>query len=149
MVPDTILGMPPRQAPPDYASQFSDGDGYTEEDIRFKLPPNASQSARAIARFLQTRLRLPDILLVWLFAIKPRHWAMLLVWIMISPVAAKYDVGPIYIVGTLFALMLFNLGKRKEGETSAYSWFNEGFRQLPGQLDADALDQQIRRGGRM
>lgn len=141
--------MPKRQAPPDYASQFSDGDGYTEEDIRFKLPPNASRGVRALARFLQNRLRLPDILLVWLFAVKLKHWVMLLVWVVLSPVAAKYDLGPVYIVATLFALMLYNLGKREHGETSAYSWFNEGFRQLPGQLNADALDQQIRRGGHM
>ncbi len=33
-----------------------------------------------------------------------------------------------------------------QGEMSAYSVFNEGVQRLPGQLDADAIDQQLRRG---
>lgn len=144
--PDSILGMTPRQPPPDYISGISDPDERMDEDICFKLPPNASRQTRAIALFLQNRIHVPDILLVWLFGIKPRSWVLFFLWILFSPVAAKYEVGPIYIIGTLFALMFLNLGKRKHGESSAYSWFNEGFRQLPGQLNAEALDQQIRRG---
>ena len=46
------------------------------------------------------------------------------------------------IVYTIFT----NLGRKREGETSAYSICNEGVRRLPGQLDADQIDDQVRRG---
>ena len=49
-------------------------------------------------------------------------------------------------LATILATILMNLGSRKAGEMSAYSIFNEGQRQLPGQLNADAIDQQIRAG---
>lgn len=55
------------------------------------------------------------------------------------------QVGEIYVLATLVTLILCNLGTRKEGEASAYSIFN-GFRELPGQLNANVLDDQIRRG---
>jgi hypothetical protein len=35
---------------------------------------------------------------------------------------------------------------RTQGEASAYSIFNPGVQRLPGQLDADQIDDQIRRG---
>ncbi|GMH39328.1 hypothetical protein BSKO_07226 [Bryopsis sp. KO-2023] len=144
---DTILAMPRRQPPPEHISKMSDSyDESPEDDIKFKVPRDASQFTRKLAHFLQHKLRIPDIFLVWLFSIKPKHWAMLIVWIICAPISAKFDLGPVYIIGTFFALMLFNLGTRRAGESSAYSLFNQGFRQLPGQLNADVLDQQIRHG---
>jgi Uncharacterized conserved domain (SAYSvFN) len=104
-------------------------------------------------------------------------------WFAGAPVAAHFSVGPLYVLGTMLALILTNLGTRKAGELSAYSIFNPGARQLPGvgrslvklleprsgsvecsdvtrtlfmlltwhfcpagQLNADAIDQQIRAG---
>jgi hypothetical protein len=58
---------------------------------------------------------------------------------------AALQIGPIYVLASLAAVILWNLGKRGEGEASAYSIFNE-FRELPGQLNAGLLDDQIRRG---
>jgi hypothetical protein len=55
------------------------------------------------------------------------------------------QVGPLYVLATLLVLIFWNLGTRKPGEASAYSVFN-GFRELPGQLNANRLDEQIRRG---
>jgi Uncharacterized conserved domain (SAYSvFN) len=55
------------------------------------------------------------------------------------------QLGPIYILGTMFAAIFLNLGKREPGQASAYTIFNN-FRELPGQLNADALDQQLRTG---
>ena len=55
------------------------------------------------------------------------------------------QIGPIYVLASIAAVILWNLGKRREGEASAYSIFNE-FRELPGQLNAGVLDDQIRRG---
>jgi hypothetical protein len=47
---------------------------------------------------------------------------------------------------TMIYAIFSNLGRRREGETSAYSIFNEGVVRLPGQLDADQIDDQMRRG---
>jgi hypothetical protein len=44
----------------------------------------------------------------------------------------------------LLAIFL-NLGRRNAGDASAYSIFNN-FQRLPGQLDADVIDAQVRRG---
>ena len=60
--------------------------------------------------------------------------------------AADYELGPIYIISTIFALMLLNLGQRKEGDWSAYSLFNPGMRRLPGQMTAEDLDAAVRHG---
>lgn len=53
-------------------------------------------------------------------------------WFAGAPVAAHFSVGPLYVLGTMLALILTNLGTRKAGELSAYSIFNPGARQLPG-----------------
>jgi hypothetical protein len=64
-------------------------------------------------------------------------------------VASWYDLGPIYLLLALIITIFTHLGTKKEGDASAYSVFNEGVRRLPGQLDADVVDQQIRRGQMM
>lgn len=48
-------------------------------------------------------------------------------------------------LGTIMAIIYVNLGTRQAGEASAYSIFNQG-RELPGQLNAGAIDDQMRRG---
>jgi hypothetical protein len=58
---------------------------------------------------------------------------------------AAAQVGPLYVLASAAALIFANLGTRKPGEASAYSVFN-GFRELPGQLNAAAMDDQLRRG---
>ena len=60
--------------------------------------------------------------------------------------ACRLQVGPLYVLGTILVVIFTNLGTRKPGEASAYSVFNEGMRALPGQLNADAIDDQMRRG---
>jgi len=54
-------------------------------------------------------------------------------------------VGPVYVLCTLLAIIYTNLGRRRAGEASAYSIFNGG-RELPGALNAAAIDDQMRRG---
>ena len=63
--------------------------------------------------------------------------------------ASWYELGPIYLLLALIVTIFTHLGTKKEGEASAYSVFNEGVRRLPGQLDADDVDQQIRQGRMM
>ncbi|KAH7276788.1 hypothetical protein KP509_39G021700 [Ceratopteris richardii] len=65
---------------------------------------------------------------------------------MLAPLAYKWDIGPLYILATAFAVIFFNLGRRQEGEVSAYSIFNEGFQELPGTLNVERLDRDIRAG---
>ncbi|XP_016751806.2 uncharacterized protein [Gossypium hirsutum] len=59
------------------------------------------------------------------------------------------------ILGTGFCTIFLNLGRRQPGDVryplasklqflSAYSIFNEDFRELPGTLNADAIDRDIR-----
>lgn len=68
-------------------------------------------------------------------------------WSIGSRIAWRYDLGPIYILGTVLVCMFMNLGKRKEGELSAYSIFNEGAERLPGDGLGEQMDAQLRRGG--
>jgi hypothetical protein len=49
------------------------------------------------------------------------------------------------VLASFVLVMLCNLGKRRKGEASAYSVFN-GFQELPGQLNAQRMDEQLRRG---
>jgi len=57
----------------------------------------------------------------------------------------RCQVGPVYVLCTLLAIIYSNLGRRRAGEASAYSIFNGG-RELPGALNAAAIDDQMRRG---
>lgn len=77
--------------------------------------------------------------------VKPVVWTGFLLWMLGAPLAARFGVGELYVLGTIAALVFFNLGIRKEGEASAYSIFND-FRRLPGQLTADEVDRQVRAG---
>lgn len=72
---------------------------------------------------------------------------LLQMWMIGARWAAKQDFGALYVGGSIIALMLCNLGKRKPGEASGYSIFNTGFRRLPGDFDEQQLDNAFR--GRM
>lgn len=117
-----------------------------DEDITYQVDDSTSPLARSLHRFLSEKLNVPKIVLYWLFSIRPINYMLFIIWMVLSPVAAHYDVGPLYILGTIFALIVTNLGVRRRGEASAYSWFNDDVRQLPGHLDAAQIDQQIRQG---
>lgn len=117
-----------------------------EADERFRLRLGASWLERRAARALQRR-RVPDIFLPpVMYLLRPGVLIGTALWFAGAPLAARFSLGPIYVLGTILAVILTNLGTRKEGELSAYSVFNSGTRQLPGQLNADAIDQQIRAG---
>lgn len=65
-------------------------------------------------------------------------------WIGLRRASAR-DLAPIYVLFTGFALIVTNLGRRRPGEPSAYSVFNESFRQLPGQFNAEDVDDVVMR----
>ncbi|KAK4260265.1 hypothetical protein QN277_003407 [Acacia crassicarpa] len=123
-----------------------DDDDDDDDDLKFKLPRSSSLWKKRLYSFLHDNLRLPDILLMFIFSLSLKAWALTIMWFVLAPIAHKWDLGPVYIIATGFALILFNLGKRQAGDVSAYSIFNEDFRELPGTLNADRLDRDIRAG---
>ncbi|XP_058104233.1 uncharacterized protein LOC131248161 isoform X2 [Magnolia sinica] len=134
-------------APKPPAKSIRDGyDDDDDDDLKFRIPQSASQWKRRLFSFLQEKMRLPDMLLMAIFSISLKAWAVIALWFMLAPVAHRLDLGPIFILGTGFAIILTNLGQRRQGDTSAYSIFNDDFRELPGTLNADRLDRDIRAG---
>ncbi|XP_022732068.1 uncharacterized protein LOC111286398 [Durio zibethinus] len=115
-----------------------------EEDMKFQLPQSTSRWKKKLYSFLHNRLKLPDILLMAIFSLGIKAWALIILWFILAPVAHKWDLGPLYILGTGFCIIFLNLGRRQPGDVSAYSIFNEDFRELPGTLNADAIDRDIR-----
>ena len=71
--------------------------------------------------------------------------ARILAWFLALRAMHARELGPLFILGTGFALVVTNLGHRRAGELSAYSVFNAGVRRLPGQFTADDVDDAIMR----
>lgn len=124
------------------ASDYDDDD----DDIRYRLPANAPAWKKKIVDYLKYKLKIPDLVLVVAFAPGLTFYVSLLTWILASKVAAAFELGPPFVIISILALILLNLGKRKEGTLSAYSWFNPNNRNLPGALTAEEFDRQLRRG---
>mmetsp|Transcript_17198 Transcript_17198/g.47986 ORF Transcript_17198/g.47986 Transcript_17198/m.47986 type:complete len:188 (-) Transcript_17198:43-606(-) len=81
----------------------------------------------------------------FLLSIHWKSWLTAGVWFA-GVVGSSYIGHAIpYLLLSGAAAMLLNLGKRQDGEASAYSIFN-GFQELPGQLNAQHFEQAIRRG---
>ncbi|XP_057977015.1 uncharacterized protein LOC131164078 [Malania oleifera] len=117
-----------------------------EDDLKFQLPQSASWWKKRLFFFLHDKLKFPDILLMAIFSLSLKGWAAIIMWFIFAPIAHRWDVGPLYILGTGFLIIFLNLGKRQQGDISAYSIFNDDFRELPGTLNADRLDRDIRAG---
>ncbi|KAH9769672.1 hypothetical protein WN944_019079 [Citrus x changshan-huyou] len=115
-------------------------------DLKFKLPQSTSRWKRKLFFFLRNKLKLPDILLMAIFSLSLKIWAIIILWFVFAPIAHRWDLGPLYILGTAFSIIFLNLGQRQPGDMSAYSIFNDDFRELPGTLNADRLDRDIRAG---
>ncbi|PKA66269.1 hypothetical protein AXF42_Ash006966 [Apostasia shenzhenica] len=139
---DLLLVAVMPKPPAKHLCEDDDGD----DELKFKIPQSASWWKRKLFFILREKLRLPDILLIAIFSISIKAWVGIILWFLLAPVAHRWDIGPLYILGTGFLVILLNLGKRQHGELSAYSIFNEDFRELPGTLNADRLDQDIRAG---
>ncbi|MCO5590713.1 hypothetical protein L7F22_044688 [Adiantum nelumboides] len=148
---DCIVAVVAPKAPPKHVQNR---DGFDDDDeLRFRAPDSASHCQKWVIQFLQKTLKLPDLVLILLFSVSLRGWIVLFGWFAMAPVAYQWDLGPLYdvctssqILATAFAVIFFNLGKRQKGDISAYSIFNEGFRELPGTLNAERLDRDIRAG---
>eukprot|EP00882_Tetradesmus_deserticola_P022768 GHRQ01024719.1.p3 GENE.GHRQ01024719.1~~GHRQ01024719.1.p3 ORF type:complete len:131 (+),score=30.29 GHRQ01024719.1:868-1260(+) len=97
---------------------------------------------------LQEKCRAPELLLVWLFQLGPTRLLIAAAVLLGARLVYNWDPGfsAVYLLLAMIAAIYINLGTKQEGEASAYSVFNPGVRRLPGQLDADEIDRQIRQG---
>jgi len=144
---DTILAAVAPRAPSQKLRAVMDS-GFEDEDetlFRLKLAPNAPKWQRWFAGALRQKLHLPEPVVALLFWPTWKFWVGCIVWVALSRLAATYEIGPLFIVGTLFAVIYLNLGTRGDG-LSAYSVFNPNVQRLPGQITAEDLDGQLRRG---
>ena len=108
-------------------------------DSLFMFAPWVPPACKAFC----ARFKIPEWVVAPLTRVKRKHWVLLTLWLITSHMLSRYDLGPVFILGTLFFLMFSNLGTRT-GEYSAYSIFNRGVRRLPGQLTAEDLNRQMR-----
>ncbi|KAL3817938.1 hypothetical protein ACJIZ3_003843 [Penstemon smallii] len=138
-----IVAIKPKPPAKHVRDDFDDDD---DEDLKFKLPESTSRWKRRLFFVLRDKFRLPDMLLMAIFSLTLKIWAAIVLWFILAPLAHRSGVGPLYILGTGFAIIFYNLGHRQPGDASAYSIFNENFRELPGTLNADRLDRDIRHG---
>ncbi|PRW58332.1 ubiquitin family [Chlorella sorokiniana] len=146
---DTVLAAVAPRPPPKAVREAVSGGGLEDEDddpLRLRLPANAPAWKRSTVGFLRQRLHVPEAVLALLLSVSLRAWLALAAWMAGARLAARWDLGPLYIIATILLLMLLNLGQRREGQWSAYSLFNPGMRRLPGQMTAEDLDRQVRRG---
>ncbi|KAF2232756.1 hypothetical protein EV356DRAFT_426225, partial [Viridothelium virens] len=68
-------------------------------------------------------------------------------YVILQVLAALIGYGQVMFVLGLFWAMIANTGKRKEGEMSAYSLFNDGVEAIAGSTDMEALEQELRSRG--
>lgn len=115
------------------------------EETKVRLPVNASAMERKLLLTLRHHWHLPESVLMVVFAVRLQSWLIFIAWLASIPIAHAVSIGPLYILGSLILVIFKNLGKRQPGEASAYSIFN-GFQELPGQLNAGRLDDQLRHG---
>jgi len=124
-----------------------DGDD-SDDDDALPAPVDASTlrpAARALVAALR-RARVPEPAISLAIAVPTRAWVGVGLWLAMCRLSHSADLGPVFVICSgIFAIFAFGLGKRKPGEWSAYSIFNEGVRELPGTFNAGAVDNHIRR----
>lgn len=143
----TVLAVvAPRPPPPSHSLVRGRGNEDEDEDEELRVNYDSLPSwQRPIVDFMRNRLRIPDPVVALCLMPTRRFWMVLFGWIAGWKFASVHGWGAVYLVSTIFVVIVFNLGTRSDGELSAYSIFNEGFRRLPGQLTAEDLDRQMRR----
>lgn len=116
---DTVLAAVAPRAPPKAVRDAVSGGGQEDEEedpLRLRLPANAPAWKRSTVRFLRQRLRVPEALLALLMQVSLRAWLALAAWMAGARLAARWELGPLYMIGTILLLMLLNLGQRREGQ---------------------------------
>ncbi|KAL4592786.1 hypothetical protein LXL04_005791 [Taraxacum kok-saghyz] len=88
---------------------------------KFQLPELNSGWKKKLFIILHEKLKIPDMNMMAIFSLSPKVWTLIVMWFILAPITHRWDVGPLYILGTGFAIIFLNLGHR------AYSIFNEDF----------------------
>ncbi|KAK8154132.1 hypothetical protein BC567DRAFT_40253 [Phyllosticta citribraziliensis] len=65
-------------------------------------------------------------------------------YLVLQLVAALTGFGQVFFIFGVFWAMIANTGKRKKGEMSAYSLFNEDVQSIAGSTDMEALERELR-----
>ena len=65
-----------------------------------RLPANASATKKRLATFLKQRLKLPDVVLIILFSVRPWAWALLVAWLVGARLASFIEVGLLVTLAT-------------------------------------------------
>lgn len=145
---DTVLCFVRPQKPPHTVTQCQSDD---DDDQAFSLEKEVeslfvirSGTIPGYARsFILNTIGIPEWIVAPMTHITPKQIIWFISWCSMSRICYNLDLGPLFILATIFYLIFSNLGTRT-GDFSAYSIFNRGVRRLPGdRLDAD----HIRRTG--
>eukprot|EP00793_Prasinoderma_coloniale_P004428 PRCOL_00000188-RA len=114
----------------------------TPEDEPLVVPQRLRGRAYS---FLRVTLCLPEALCYVLLSVRPAVWASLIAWLVALRGSAAVGVPELFVMGSIVTGIACNLGVRRAGEVSAYSIFNDDFRELPGAFNAEAVDNMLRR----
>ncbi|XP_027336577.1 uncharacterized protein LOC113850297 isoform X2 [Abrus precatorius] len=68
-----------------------------DEDLKFRLPHSSSWWKKRLYSFLHDNLKLPDILLMVIFTLSLKAWALIIMWFILAPIAHRWDLGPLYL----------------------------------------------------
>ncbi|KAF3928435.1 hypothetical protein ABW20_dc0101643 [Dactylellina cionopaga] len=68
-------------------------------------------------------------------------------YLLLQAIAAWFKLGQVFFCVGILWMMYSNTGKRKEGQKSSWSVFNEGFEAIEGATDMEALEREMRSRG--
>ncbi|XP_071696041.1 uncharacterized protein [Rutidosis leptorrhynchoides] len=78
------------------AKHFQNGFEDDEEELKFQIPELNNGWKRRLFIFLREKLKIPDMLLMAIFSLRIKVWAVITMWSILAPIAHKWDVGPLY-----------------------------------------------------
>ncbi|KAL4560459.1 hypothetical protein LXL04_032611 [Taraxacum kok-saghyz] len=107
-----IVAVKPKPPPKHIQNGFEDD----EEELKFQLPELNSGWKKKLFIILHEKLKIPDMNLMAIFSLSPKVWTLIVMWFILASIAHRWDVGPLYILGTGFAIMFLNLGHRQHGD---------------------------------
>ena len=112
-----------------------------------KKPYHISRADLQLDEFIEERNSRSPSLLIQKAYNHLKHSRQFHIYIVLQVVSALIGYGQVMLVLGLFWAMIANTGKRKQGEKSAYSLFNENVEPIAGSTDMQALEQELRSRG--
>ena len=115
--------------------------------VKFSIASLTWPTARRLATYMRHTLKMSDATLNLLLVIlQPFHYVWFCLLLLFGPLAARLEMGPLFVIVMLFILMLANLSggtsKRRDG-ISAYAMLNPNAQALPGQFDANDVNRLV------